>query len=100
MTNEASTLVHDWPQFLSAGVLVMIRLSGLMLLASVPRLARSEGRVTEGRVTEGRVTRDSVPDSVSDSARVIVTLDPMSAQPLRELLRAAIGRQWRPLRVT
>lgn len=33
MTNEASTLVHDWPQFLSAGVLVMIRLSGLMLLA-------------------------------------------------------------------
>jgi flagellar biosynthetic protein FliR len=33
VTNEASTLIHDWPQYLSAAVLVMVRLSGLMLLA-------------------------------------------------------------------
>jgi hypothetical protein len=62
--------------------------SGVVLTASVPRVAIGEDRVTEDRVTEGRVMRDSVPDS----ALVIVSLDPMSEKPLRELLREEIVR--------
>ena len=33
MNHEASTFIQDWPQFLTAAVLVMIRLSGLMVFA-------------------------------------------------------------------
>jgi flagellar biosynthetic protein FliR len=33
MNHEASTLIQDWPQFLTAAMLVMIRLSGLMVFA-------------------------------------------------------------------
>jgi flagellar biosynthetic protein FliR len=33
MTSEVSTLVSDWPEFLITGVLVMIRLSGIVMFA-------------------------------------------------------------------
>ena len=32
---EESRLIRDWPQFLSAGVLVMVRVSGLFVFAPV-----------------------------------------------------------------
>ncbi len=35
MNREASALIEGWPQYLSAGLLVMIRLSGLMVFAPV-----------------------------------------------------------------
>jgi flagellar biosynthetic protein FliR len=35
MTGEASELIKDWPQYLTAALLVMVRLSGLMVFAPV-----------------------------------------------------------------
>src|ERR1700721_2246005 len=35
MNSEVSGLLEDWPQYLTASVLVMVRLSGLMVFAPV-----------------------------------------------------------------
>ena len=35
MNRELSGLIEDWPQYLTAAVLVMVRLSGLMVFAPV-----------------------------------------------------------------
>ncbi|HZY73898.1 MAG TPA: flagellar biosynthetic protein FliR, partial [Edaphobacter sp.] len=50
MNSDASTLARDWPQFLTAAVLVMIRLSGLMLFAPLFSSAAIAPRVKAGFV--------------------------------------------------
>ena len=35
MNSEVSGLIEDWPQYLTAVILVMVRLSGLMVFAPV-----------------------------------------------------------------
>ena len=35
MNREAVRLIEDWPQYLTAAVLVMVRLSGLMVFAPI-----------------------------------------------------------------
>jgi flagellar biosynthesis protein FliR len=50
MTGEASVLIKDWPQYLTAAVLVMIRLSGLMVFAPVFSSAAISPRVKAGFV--------------------------------------------------
>lgn len=50
MNREASTLIQDWPQFLTAAVLVMIRLSGLMVFAPVFSSAAIAPRIKAGFV--------------------------------------------------
>jgi flagellar biosynthesis protein FlhB len=50
MNAETNTLIKNWPQFLIAAVLVMIRLSGLMLLAPVFSSAAIAPRIKAGFV--------------------------------------------------
>jgi flagellar biosynthetic protein FliR len=50
MTGEASVLIKDWPQYLTAALLVMIRLSGLMVFAPVFSSAAISPRVKAGFV--------------------------------------------------
>lgn len=50
MNREASTLMQDWPQFLTAAVLVMIRLSGLMVFAPLFSSAAIAPRIKAGFV--------------------------------------------------
>jgi flagellar biosynthesis protein FliR len=45
MTGEASELIKDWPQYLTAALLVMVRLSGLMVFAPVFSSAAISPRV-------------------------------------------------------
>jgi flagellar biosynthetic protein FliR len=50
MNREASTLIQDWPQFLTVAVLVMIRLSGLMIFAPLFSSAAIAPRIKAGFV--------------------------------------------------
>jgi flagellar biosynthetic protein FliR len=50
MTGEGSALIEDWPQYLTAALLVMIRLSGLMVFAPVLSSAAISTRVKAGFV--------------------------------------------------
>jgi flagellar biosynthetic protein FliR len=50
MNQEASTLIKSWPQYLTAGLLVMIRLSGLMVFAPVFSSAAIAPRIKAGFV--------------------------------------------------
>jgi len=50
MNREASTLIQNWPQFLTAAVLVMIRLSGLMVFAPLFSSAAIAPRIKAGFV--------------------------------------------------
>lgn len=50
MNREASTLIENWPQFLTAAVLVMIRLSGLMVFAPLFSSAAIAPRIKAGFV--------------------------------------------------
>ncbi|MBN9617922.1 MAG: type III secretion protein [Acidobacteriales bacterium 59-55] len=50
MNSDASTFVRDWPQFLTAAVLVMIRLSGLMVFAPLFSSAAIAPRIKAGFV--------------------------------------------------
>lgn len=50
MNREASTLIQDWPQFLTAAVLVMVRLSGLMVFAPLFSSAAIAPRIKAGFV--------------------------------------------------
>jgi flagellar biosynthetic protein FliR len=50
MNHEASALIEDWPQYLTAALLVMIRLSGLMVFAPVFSSAAIAPRIKAGFV--------------------------------------------------
>jgi flagellar biosynthetic protein FliR len=50
MTGEVSGLITDWPQYLTAALLVMIRLSGLMVFAPVFSSAAIAPRIKAGFV--------------------------------------------------
>lgn len=50
MDSEASTLIRDWPQLLTAALLVMIRLSGLMVFAPLFSSAAIAPRIKAGFV--------------------------------------------------
>lgn len=50
MSGEASGLVKDWPQYLSAAILVMVRLSGLMVFAPIFSSAAIPPRIKAGLV--------------------------------------------------
>ena len=50
MTGEGSALIEDWPQYLTAALLVMIRLSGLMVFAPVFSSAAISTRLKAGFV--------------------------------------------------
>jgi flagellar biosynthetic protein FliR len=50
MTDEASKLIKDWPQYLIVALLVMVRLSGLMVFAPVFSSAAISPRVKAGFV--------------------------------------------------
>lgn len=50
MTTEETGLIRDWPRYLSAGVLVMTRLSGLFVFAPVFNSAAISMRVKAGLV--------------------------------------------------
>ncbi len=50
MNSDASTFVRDWPQYLTAAVLVMIRLSGLMVFAPLFSSAAIAPRIKAGFV--------------------------------------------------
>jgi flagellar biosynthesis protein FliR len=50
MNSEASGLIKDWPQYLTAAVLVMVRLSGLMVLAPVFSSSAIAPRIKAGFV--------------------------------------------------
>lgn len=50
MDREVSTLIRDWPQFLTAALLVMIRLSGLMVFAPLFSSAAIAPRIKAGFV--------------------------------------------------
>lgn len=50
MTGEVSELIKDWPQYLTAALLVMIRLSGLMVFAPVFSSAAISPRLKAGFV--------------------------------------------------
>lgn len=50
MNSDAGTFVRDWPQFLTAAVLVMIRLSGLMVFAPLFSSAAIAPRIKAGFV--------------------------------------------------
>ena len=50
MNREASALIKDWPQYLTAAVLVMVRLSGLMVFAPVFSSAAIAPRIKAGFV--------------------------------------------------
>jgi flagellar biosynthetic protein FliR len=48
MTGEASRLIEDWPQYLTAALLVLVRLSGLMTFAPVFSSAAIAPRIKAG----------------------------------------------------
>ncbi len=50
MNREASMLIEDWPQYLTAAVLVMVRLSGLMVFAPLFSSAAIAPRIKAGFV--------------------------------------------------
>ena len=50
MNGEASGLIEDWPQYLTAAVLVMVRLSGLMVFAPVFSSSAIAPRIKAGFV--------------------------------------------------
>jgi len=50
MNREASTLIQDWPQYLTAAMLVMVRLSGLMVFAPIFSSPAISPRVKAGFV--------------------------------------------------
>jgi flagellar biosynthetic protein FliR len=50
MSRETSTLIEDWPQYLTAALLVMVRLSGLMIFAPVFSSAAIASRIKAGFV--------------------------------------------------
>jgi flagellar biosynthetic protein FliR len=50
MNNEVSGLIEDWPQYLTAGLLVMVRLSGLMLFCPVFSSSAVAPRIKAGFV--------------------------------------------------
>ena len=50
MTGEVSELIKDWPQYMTAALLVMIRLSGLMVFAPVFSSAAIAPRIKAGFV--------------------------------------------------
>ena len=50
MDREAGALMKDWPQFLTAGMLVMVRLSGLMVFTPVFSSAAIAPRIKAGFV--------------------------------------------------
>jgi flagellar biosynthesis protein FliR len=50
MNREASALIKDWPQYLTAAVLVMVRLSGLMVFAPIFSSAAIAPRIKVGFV--------------------------------------------------
>jgi flagellar biosynthetic protein FliR len=50
MNQEASAVIQDWPQYLTAAVLVMVRLSGLMVFAPIFSSAAIAPRIKAGFV--------------------------------------------------
>jgi flagellar biosynthetic protein FliR len=50
MNHEASMLIEDWPQYLAAAVLVLVRLSGLMVFAPLFSSAAIAPRIKAGFV--------------------------------------------------
>lgn len=50
MTQEASALIEDWPQYLTAATLVLVRLSGLMVFAPMFSSAAIAPRIKAGFV--------------------------------------------------
>ena len=50
MNHEVSGLIVDWPQYLTAAVLVMVRLSGLMVFAPVFSSSAIAPRIKAGFV--------------------------------------------------
>jgi flagellar biosynthetic protein FliR len=72
MNREASTLISDWPQFLSAAVLVMIRLSGLMMFAPVLSSAAIAPRIKAGFVIAMTVL---LTPAVASVPNIRITLD-------------------------
>jgi len=50
MTDTTTSLIHDWPQYLIAAMLVMVRLSGLMLFAPVFSSSAIAPRIKAGFV--------------------------------------------------
>ena len=50
MNQEASALIRDWPQYLTAAVLVMVRLSGVMVFAPMFSSAAIAPRIKAGFV--------------------------------------------------
>ena len=50
MNSEVSGLIEDWPQYLTAGLLVMVRLSGLMVFAPVFSSSAIAPRIKAGFV--------------------------------------------------
>lgn len=50
MSGEASRLIEDWPQYLTAALLVLVRLSGLMVFAPVFSSAAIAPRIKAGFV--------------------------------------------------
>jgi flagellar biosynthetic protein FliR len=50
MNREASALIEDWPQYLTAALLVMVRLSGLMVFAPLFSSAAIPPRIKAGLV--------------------------------------------------
>ena len=50
MTQQASTLIEDWPQYLTAATLVLVRLSGLMVFAPIFSSAAIAPRIKAGFV--------------------------------------------------
>jgi len=50
MTPDAGALIEDWPQYLTAGVLVLVRLSGLMVFAPMFSSAAIAPRIKAGFV--------------------------------------------------
>src|SRR5580692_5172579 len=52
MNREASMLIEDWPQYLAAAVLVMVRMSGLMVFAPLFSSVAIAPRIKAGFVIE------------------------------------------------
>ena len=50
MNREATTLISDWPQYLTAAMLVMVRLSGLMVFAPLFSSVAIAPRIKAGLV--------------------------------------------------
>ena len=72
MNREANTLIQDWPQFLAAAVLVMIRLSGLIMFAPLFSSAAIAPRIKAGFVIAMTVL---LAPAVATLPNVRITLD-------------------------